>query len=156
MRFLSVTETEYPLIHSLMNDYYREGEDSQTSQDEIDGFIQYLYDLCLQGKIMGAVAFETTPVGFVIWNIDTPEGAFCQKPGFGTILEIGINREFRHRGFGRKIAEYALSMIAVLDYYVCAYGPAEAFWTKYGFRDSGEIAENGLKIYVRHDHGFEG
>ncbi len=33
--------------------------------------------------------------------------------------------------------------------YVCAYGLAEAFWKTCGYGDSGEIAENGMKIYVK-------
>ncbi len=35
-------------------------------------------------------------------------------------------------------------------YYVCAYGPAESFfWKKCSYRDTGEIASNGLKIFEK-------
>lgn len=156
MHFISVTETEYSLFHRLLNDYYREGEDEQTPQSEIDGFIQLLFDLCNQKKIMGAVAFDDSPVGFVLWNIDTPNGVFSQKPGYGTILEIGVSKEHRAKGFGIEIARYALSHMRGMDHYVCAYGPAEAFWRKCGFQDSGETADNGLKIYLRSAGGFGG
>ena len=156
MRFVSVAETEYPLFHRLMNDYYREGEDAQTPQDELDGFIRMLYDFCAQGKIMGAVAYDSVPVGFVLWNIDSSDGVFCQKPGFGTILEIGICPEFRRKNLGTQLVKHAIDQMPVTDHYVCAYGPAETFWRHCGFWDSNEIGSNGLKIYVRQSDGFEG
>ena len=156
MNYVSIANSQYPLFHNLMDAYYREGEDAETPQEEIDGFIQLLYDHCLQGRIQGCVAWDVEPVGFVLWNVDSPEGVFCQKPGFGTILEIGISKEFRGKGFGCELAEFALSQMSVSQYYVCAYGPAEDFWKKCGFWDSGAIAESGLKIYERQSEGFEG
>ena len=149
MKYVSVKETDYSQFHHLMNDYYREGEDSETPQEEIDGFVQFLYDLCMKEKISGCVAFDHIPVGFVLWNIDTPNGVFSRKPGFGTILEIGINAEYRGNGLGTALAEYALTQMQGVDHYVCAYGPAESFWEKCGFCDSGDVADNGLKIYLR-------
>lgn len=151
MNYVSISETEFSLFHKLMDAYYREGEDAETSQEEIDEFIRYLYDLCRRNKIQGCVAWDAIPVGFALWNVDYPDGVFSQKPGFGTILEIGISDMFRGKHLGRELAEYALSQLPVTEYYVCAYGPAESFWKKCGFRDSGEVAENGLKIYVRSD-----
>ena len=156
MNYVQIANIQYPLFHKLMEAYYREGEDAETPQEEIDGFISFLYDLCLQGRIHGCVAWDGEPVGFALWNVDSPEGVFCQKPGFGTILEIGVSKGFRGNGFGSKLVKFALSQMTVSEYYVCAYGPAEAFWKKCGFHDSGSIAENGLKIYECQTEGFEG
>lgn len=149
MKYVPIIKTDYALFHQLLNRYYREGEDAETPQEEIDSFIQYLFDLCVREKISGCIAYENVPVGFVLWNIDTPDGVFSNKPGYGTILEIGITHDHRGQGLGRQLAAYAESQMEVTGCYVCAYGPAERFWEKCGYLDSGEIAQNGLKLYVK-------
>ena len=149
MIFADVKGCEYSQFHELLNAYYREGEDAQTPQPEIDGFIRYLHELCTSGKICGAVAYEETPVGFVLWMLDSADGPFSNKPGLGTVLEIGVTERLRGKGFGRSLVKFAESRMEAERYYVCAYGPAEAFWQKCGYAFTGEFAENGLKIMVK-------
>ena len=151
MEFVDVRNAGYEVFHHLLNEYYRDGEDAETAQSEIDSFVEYLFGLCQAGEIFGCIAREVTPIGFVLWNVDSPEGAFCQKPGFGTILEIGVSKKTRGNGIGKMLTDYAESKMAVERYYVCAYGPAESFWEKCGYAFSGEKAENGLKIMVKGD-----
>ena len=154
MEFVDVRNSDYGVFHDLMNEYYREGEDAGTPQSEIDGFIRYLFDLCRDGKIEGSIASGDKPKGFVLWNVDAEDGVFSRKPGFGTILEIGVCKDARGKGIGRMLAAFAESQMKVDRYYVCSYGPAEAFWRKCGYTFSGELAENGLKIMVKGEgHG---
>ena len=157
MNYASAKHTPFPLFHQMLSAYYRDGDDAETVQSEIDGFVELLYNLCQEDKIMGSFAYDhDIPIGFVLYNLDTPNGAFNQKPGYGTILEIGVSYEFRGRGYGQWLVNHARHQLTGVDFYVCAYGPAEYFWEKCGFHDSGEIAENGLKIYVSAACGFGG
>lgn len=152
LKFVDVRDSDYEEFHNLLNDYYRDGADANTPQSEIDGFIRYLFDLCHEQKICGCIAREVNPVGFVLWSIDSADGAFSQKPGFGTILEIGVRGDSQGKGIGGLLVEYAQFRMNMDQYYVCAYGPAEAFWAKCGYSFSGETAENGLKIMIKGDH----
>ena len=136
-------------FHSLMEPYYREGADADTPQEELDAFISYLYGLVQDGTISGCIACAGEPVGICLWWIDSEELPFSNKPGWGTILEMGLIPVCRGMGWGRELAEYALSQMDVSNFYVCAYGPAEAFWKKCGYEDVGEIASNGLKLLVQ-------
>jgi len=151
MEFVDVRNTGYDVFHHLLNEYYRDGEDAQTLQSEIDAFIEYLFGLCQTERISGCIARETSPIGFVLWSIDSVDGAFSQKPGFGTILEIGVSMEARGNGIGKMLVDFAEARMAVDRYYVCAYGPAESFWEKCGYAFFGETAENGLKIMEKGD-----
>ena len=151
MEYLSVADAGYDVFHSLLNEYYRDGEDADTPQSEIDGFIQYLFDLCRSGQIRGSIALDPVPVGFVLWNLDSETGIFSRKPGYGTVLEIGVVKTARNAGIGKTLVSYAESRMEASRYYVCAYGPAEVFWQKCGYRFCGETAENGLKIMVKDD-----
>ena len=140
---------DYVRFHHLLTAYYREGEDADTPQEQLDSFIRYLYDLMEKGVISGAAAWEQEPVGFVLWAMDCEELPFSNKPGYGTVLEIGILPEFRGKGYGGQLVAFAESKLGPVKKYICAYGPAEAFWKKCGYAESGQIAENGLKIFVK-------
>ncbi len=139
----------YELFHKLLLSYYREGEDASTPQEEIEEFICILHNLYNKGSISGCIAWENEPVGFALWQIDTSDGMFYQRLGWGTILEIGVLPEFRGLGYGQQLVCYAEKAMQVKSYYICAYGKAEGFWKKCGYFDSGEIADNGLKVYVK-------
>lgn len=149
MEFLAITEDTRDAFCRLLTDYYRDGEDAQTPQAELDGFIGLLFDLCRKNTISGCIAYEREPVGFVLWGMDTAEFPFSNMPGYGTILEIGVIHAVRGTGLGRRLAELAENAMACERYYVCAYGPAERFWQSCGYRDRGGIAENGLKLLVK-------
>ena len=149
MKILPITQKDYDLFHSLLSDYYRDGADAQTPQEELDAFIELLFELCQKGTISGGIAYEKTAIGFVLWAMDTADFPFSNKPGYGTILEIGIIPALCRTGLGRRLAEYAENAMACEKYYVCAYGPAEKFWQKCGYRDTGEVGENGLKLFVK-------
>ena len=149
MEFADIQSIPYDAFHGLLNEYYREGEDAQTAQEEIDAFIQHLFDLCCAGKISGAACLGDKPLGFVLWNMDEEDSAFSQKPGFGTILEIGVREDARGAGIGRKLVDFAESRMNSDRFYVCAYGPAQSFWSRCGYVHSGETAENGLPIMVK-------
>lgn len=140
---------DYAGFHSMLQPYYREGEDAETAQEELDCFIRYLYSLVESNTISGAIAWLGRPVGFVLWAVDTEELPFSNLPGAGTILETGVIPECRGNGYGRLLADYAEKQLACENYYVCAYGPAEAFWEKCGYTDSGRLAENGLKLFIK-------
>ena len=149
MEFLDIQDVSYDIFHGLLNEYYREGEDADTPQAEIEAFIKYLHELCHSGKISGAVCVDEKPVGFVLWNLDVADGAFSNKPGFGTILEIGVSGSARKAGIGRKLVELAESRMDTDRFYICAYGQAQDFWSRCGYAPSGETAENGLPIMTK-------
>lgn len=111
--------------------------------------IRYLFDLYKKESISGAIAWEAEPVGFALWQMDTPDSPFSQRPGWGTILEIGIVPEFRGRGYGYSLVHHVENVVQAEKRYVCAYGPAEGFWQKCGYRDSGGFASNDLKLYIK-------
>ena len=149
MKIESITSSQYPIFHSLMTGYYRDGEDADTPQEELDAFIELLFHLCQDNVISGAVAYADGPVGFILWGVDTTDFPFSNMPGFGTILEIGIIPAMRCAGFGAQLVSHAEKAMACAGYYVCAYGPAENFWRKCGYRKTEQLATNGLNIFVK-------
>ncbi len=153
MDFTMEDGVDYDSFHELLNPYYREGEDANTPQEQIDGFIQMLFDMVQQGKIScRLLAKDGANIGFVLWAIDRDDFDFSEMPGMGTILEIGVEKPYRRSGAGSKIVHYVedqLRKSGMRQCYVSAYGPAQEFWKHCGYQFQGANASNGLPMMVK-------
>jgi ribosomal protein S18 acetylase RimI-like enzyme len=153
MTYLDVHEQDYALFHDLANDYYREGEDTNTPQDEIDAFIRLLFQKITHQEFCGCFAENNnTKIGFAIWTIDTEDFVFSELPGYGTILEIGVKPQYRGFGYGEELVHYVEQRLAdqgITQCYISAYGPAQKFWSHMGYAENGVTASNGLPIMVK-------
>ena len=153
MEFVEIKDGDYEVFHDLLTAYYREGEDADTPQEVVDEFIQGLFDEVTSHAIEGCFAREgETPVGFALWALDTEDFAYSEMPGFGAILEIGVLPAYRLGGRGAKLVahvEAELGKLGARECYASAYGPAQAFWAKCGYRPSGKTASSGLPILVK-------
>ena len=153
MEYLEICETNYDIFHQMACAYYREGEDRDTPQDEIDTFIRYLFDLVNRKEIQGHLAWDGhLHVGFALWTIDTGDFPFSELPGYGTILEIGIAPSYRASGLGREFVafiEESLRRKNAVRCYISAYGPAMKFWKHCGYSEKGQTAKNGLPVMVK-------
>lgn len=153
MDFLEIQQDDYATFHQLLNAYYREGEDENTPQEEINSFIRFMFQKIINKEISGCFAKDkNTFIGFSLWAIDTKDFAFSELPGYGTILEIGLIPSYRASGFGKEFVcfiEACLYNKNVKQCYVSAYGPAQKFWELCGYIKNGLIANNGLPIMVK-------
>ncbi len=143
-------DMEVAALHDLLLAYYREGEDADTPEAELEDFISYLQGLLDEGVLLGFVVFrEEKPIAFMLYTLDREGFPFSEKPGYGTICEIGVIPEARHTGLGRELAHMAEAMFTE-HFYVCAHPDAQGFWRKCGYEPSGETAANGLPILTKH------
>lgn len=153
MDYFEISENDYDIFHELANAYYREGEDENTPQEEVDSFIQFLFEKVLKHEIEGYfVKAKSTYIGFALWAIDTEDFEFSEMPGLGTILEIGLIPEYRSSGRGKEFVSYIenhLKKEGVMQCYVSAYGPAQNFWMHCGYVENGKTASNGLPVMVK-------
>ena len=97
---------QYPLkdVHggafkSLFKNYYAElgcDEDIEHLLDE------YVIADCIAGLLsIDLLDVDGKTVGFVIYQIDTPQNEWNVKQGFGTVREIYLTPETRGNGFGK-------------------------------------------------------
>lgn len=153
MSFLPIDSRDDDAFHELLNEYFREGEDENTPQDQVDDFIQMLFHMVEQEKISyRLIAKDEANIGFVLWAIDTEQLDFSEIPGMGTILEVGIKPAYRRLGLGGKIVQYVedqLKSSGMSQCYVSAYGPAQEFWKHCGYQFNGANASNGLPLMVK-------
>lgn len=154
--FKKINQENFKLFHDFMSDYYRDGEDSDTAQNKIDGFIKKLFDLIQEKSVFGVLAYsDDIFIGIVIWMKDTIYHDFSVIPEYGTIAEIGIIPTMRKKGLGSVLVEYAekeLLKLNIKGIYVIAYEHALKFWKKRGYIESRQVTSKGLSILVK---GFE-
>ena len=152
--FKDINQENFKLFHDFMNDYYRDGEDADTSQDEIDRFIKKLFDLIQEKLMFGVLSYYNNIfIGIVIWMKDSRNQDFSVMPGYGTIAEIGIIPSMRKKGLGCVLVDYAekeLIKLNIKGIYVTAYGPALNFWKKQGYMQSEEVTSKGLPILIKY------
>ena len=153
MDYRDIRREDRDVFHDLMRAYYREGEDADTPQEELDAFISLLFGKVIDGEIRGCIATDAgNAVGFALWAEDTETFTFSQMPGLGTILEIGLIPSYRGSGYGKALAAHVEDWFAtqwIRQCYVCAYAPARAFWERCGYVDCGRTGSNGLPILVK-------
>lgn len=153
MEYIEIGQDDYEAFHSLACAYYREGEDSDTPQDEIDRFISYMFEMVTSHTIEGFFAKSGNDcIGFALWAVDSEYFEFSEMPGLGTIMEIGLISSCRNRGFGRKLVRHIEKILlgkGIKQCYVCAYGPAQKFWTHCGYVENWMTASNELPIMVK-------
>ena len=153
MEYIEIREDDYSAFHELASAYYRDGEDADTPQEEIDAFIRFLFDKIVNHEINGYVAKNGNAyVGFALWAVDTDGFEFSEIPGFGTILEIGFIPSYRSKGNGKELVLYIETCLCKKDIkncYVSAYGPAQKFWSHCGYAENGKTASNGLPLMIK-------
>ena len=94
----------------------------------------------------------TKHIGFALWTIDTEDFSSSEMIGLGTILEIGLIPSYRASGIGKDFVLYienCLRTQGIKQCYVSAYGPAQKFWARCGYTESGKTASNGLPIMIK-------
>lgn len=136
-------------LTDLMVAYFPE-VDADIPEEIIRGKLSDLIDeQHSQGILHVTVATKKeTPIGFSIFQIDTPESDWCKRPGWGFIREFYIAPAYRHRGFGQQLAQYsedALRAAGAQNFYLTS-AQASPFWVRCGWRETGEISSNELPI----------
>ena len=91
-------------------------------------------------------------IGFIIYQIDSPESDWCQKEGFGFIREVYIKKELRGKGLGRLLvdrAEEYLKNKGVQEIYLTSDNRG-VFWNQCGYTKIDEIGyRNQYPIYIK-------
>lgn len=153
MEYRDLVREDFAAFRELATGYYRDGEDANTPQEELDFFIGILFEKVMSQEIRGClVRSEGVPVGFALWAVDSEDFDFSEMPGLGTILEIGLVSSYRSKGHGKALVAYLedrLRQACVDACYVTAYGPAQSFWSACGYVKNGRKASNGLPVMVK-------
>ena len=85
---------------------------------------------------------DDTPIGFIMYQVDSPKSDWCEKEGYGFIREMYIRKDYRKKGYGKILATHAegeLKKLSVPHIYLTSSN--DAFWVSIGYASTGEICE---------------
>lgn len=125
--------------------YFTEDSDlpAEIVEQKLCGFLLSQWE---KGVLRIAVAQDDgVPMGFAIYQIDTPESDWCKRPGWGFIREFYILPGHRRRGYGTQLAQWTaqrLREMGAARLYLTA-DSAIAFWQRCGYTPEGSVHENG-------------
>ena len=95
---------------------------------------------------------EEKLVGFIIYQIDSPNSDWCEREGWGFIREIYIDSSMRRKGFGSKLvahAEKKLYSKGVKNIYLTS-DEANEFWRLCGYKSTEKVSNtNNVTIYEK-------
>ena len=98
---------------------------------------------------------DDTPIGFIMYQVDSPKSDWCEKEGYGFIREMYIRKDHRRHGYGKTLATHAenqLKKLVVSHIYLTA-GAADGsidFWLSVGYADTGEVCDrNNNNILIK-------
>ena len=83
-----------------------------------------------------------SPIGFIMYQVDSPKSNWCEKEGYGFIREMYIRKDHRKQGYGKTLvahAENKLKKLPVPHIYLTSSN--DAFWLSLGYADTGEVCE---------------
>lgn len=99
-----------------------------------------------------AIAVENNaPMGFSIYQIDSPKSDWCKRIGWGSIREFYIRPTFRGHGLGTQLAAWTdreLRKMGAQHIYLTA-DDAIPFWQHCGYSKTYELCSNQLEILTK-------
>jgi len=94
---------------------------------------------------------DGSPIGFIMYQIDSPKSNWCEKEGYGFIREMYICKDHRKQGYGKILvahAENELIKLSVPHIYLTSSN--DPFWLSIGYASTGEICnKNNNNILIK-------
>ena len=85
---------------------------------------------------------DDTPIGFIMYQVDSPKSNWCEKEGYGFIREMYIRKDHRKQGYGKILVAHTENELKKLSVpYIYLTSSNDAFWLSVGYVSTGEICE---------------
>lgn len=149
-----------PFSNSDLNDfkamfrtYFRDDFEIEITDEKID-------EICLKigrdsnsGLIpLDLLLIDEKPVGFICYQIDTPDSNWCEREGWGFIREIYVRPDLRGKHLGSTLvahAEKELHSNGAEQIYLTS-DEIGKFWISRGYRKTDKVSEiNHFRIYEK-------
>lgn len=153
MTITSYTPALRPHFEEMLVEYFVHDLKSDIPEEIIRGkLMELIADQTCNSIIHAAIALtDEIPIGFSIYQIDTPDSDWCKRPGWGFIREFWIAKAWRGKGCGRKLAEHTeqhLRSLGASRLYLTSDGAVD-FWEHCLWHNTHELCSNGLEILTK-------
>jgi len=150
----SYSDSDYAAFKEMLATCFHQDYNEQLTEEQLDRWQNALIRRAAAEVVfLDILTINDVAKGFILYQVDSTESDWCVKEGHGTIRELYITADLRRAGYGRALAAHAESQLGLKNIngmYLTSEDEAMGFWTKMGYRDSGEICpENDSSIFVK-------
>lgn len=141
------------VFKQLMGVYFRDDFKINIDDSRLENICNKVFEATGKGYMcLELIQLENKIIGFVNYQIDTPNSDWNEKEGFGFIREIFISKHYRGKGIGKEVVYYietALYALGVTNIYLTSDEAGE-FWMKCGYHKTNECSKiNHDPIYAK-------
>ncbi|SHO54019.1 GNAT family N-acetyltransferase [Anaerocolumna xylanovorans] len=136
----------------MFTKYFRNDFKIEITEKEICKACTEIGEFSISGtSTLDLLFLNEEPVGFIFFQIDTPQSNWCEREGWGFIREIYIDPVFRKSGLGARLISHAeknLYSNGVRNIYLTS-DSNETFWDSLGYKKTDEVST------INHDPIYE-
>lgn len=149
----AIKESDYESFVNMFNSYFLDDFKIEVEYSKIQEICLGIMESTKQQVVyLDLMKINNKPIGFIIYQIDSPESDWCQKDGFGFIKEIYIAKGLRNQGLGKLLvahAEQSLKGKNVEQIYLTS-DDSGLFWNQCGYKITHEKGyRNEDPIYIK-------
>lgn len=136
----------------MFTKYFRDDFKIEITEEEIFKECSRMAEFSIsEVSTLDLLFIEEEPVGFIYFQIDTPQSNWCEREGWGFIREIYIEPILRKSGFGARLishAEERLYSRGAKNIYLTSDNN-NTFWKSLGYNNTDEVST------INHDLIYE-
>lgn len=149
----AIKEPDYESFVNMFNSYFLDDFKIELEHSKIEEICLDIMERTKKQVIfLDLMKINNKSIGFIIYQIDSPESDWCQKEGFGFIREVYIDKELRKQGLGKLLVahvEQALKDKNIEQIYLTS-GDSGLFWSQCGYKTTYETGyRNEDPIYIK-------
>ncbi len=149
----AIKESDYKSFINMFNSYFLDDFKIEVEHAKIEEIcLDIMESVKKQVVFLDLMKINNKPIGFIMYQIDSPESDWCQKDGFGFIREVYIDKGLRNQGLGKLLvahAEQSLKDKNVEQIYLTS-DDSGLFWNQCGYKITDRIGyKNEDPIYVK-------
>ena len=148
------TPADFDAFTRMVADYFLQDLNQPLNQNPPVNMCQrMIQSVTDQATYLDLLHQADTPIGFIMYQVDSPRSNWNEKEGHGFIREMYIHKDHRSQGHGQALAthaENALRRLSVPAIYLTSSKDGFAFWLRLGYTDTHEIcAQNNNPILIK-------
>jgi len=143
MKIRKFTDSDFDAFAQMVGVYFIEDLKDPLNNNPPVGMCKAMTQNVKAGIIyLDLLLLDDTPIGFIMYQVDSPKSNWCEKEGYGFIREMYIHKDHRKQGYGKIVVAHAESELKKLFVpYIYLTSSNDPFWLSVGYANTGEICE---------------
>lgn len=149
----SFEESDYESFVNMFNSYFLDDFKIELEHSKIREICLDIMERAKKQVIfLDLMRINNKSIGFIMYQIDSPESDWCQKEGFGFIREMYIDKGLRSQGLGKLLVAHAEKFLKYknVEQIYLTSDNGGLFWNQCGYKITNKVGyRNEDPIYIK-------